>query len=56
MPDETIAKVSGSKNAKEEAERLEKIDETINYDKLSTLRSRINGGFNKQGVGKLCKI
>ena len=32
---ETIAKVSKSKNAKEEAERLEKIDETINYDELS---------------------
>ena len=32
---ETIAEVSKNKNAKEEAERLEKIDETVNYDKLS---------------------
>ena len=31
----TIAKVSESKNANEKAERLEKIDKTINYDKMS---------------------
>ena len=32
---ETIAEVSKNKNAKKEAERLEKIDETFYYDKLS---------------------
>ena len=32
---ETIPEVSKSKNAKKEAERLEKMDKTINYDKLS---------------------
>ena len=32
---ETIVEVSKNKNTKKEAEKLEKIDETINYDKLS---------------------
>ena len=42
---ETIAKVSKNKNAKEKARRLEKIDETINYDKLS-----ITDKYNKEVI------
>ena len=34
---ETIAEVNKNKNAKKEAERFEKIDETVNYDKLSII-------------------